>query len=375
MITVVGAGPAGSFSAYLLAKAGFEVRVLEEHSRIGEPVACTGVVTGDVLSQRLKLPKELIINRIGKARITAPDNASVEVRLKNDIIIDRAGFDRHLAGMAKDAGAEYSLNHRFEGLSYSNGNGKKNKIIAVVKNKIGNEAEKFETDYLVGADGPLSQVARSAGLYGSRKFYVGMQATMKLENDNLIRFFPSEDGIAWVVPENERVARVGIAARANARECFKRFAAAVAGKNYEKKILGKQAGPIPIYNPGLRTATRDGRILLVGDAATMVKASTLGGINQGLVGAEAVAAAITGKGSYERLWRKRMGMDLYLSLLMRRAMERFTNKNYDQLVDMFREGKNRQLLEKYDRDEPTRFALKLLVSEPRLLLLARKAWF
>ncbi|MBI2140958.1 NAD(P)/FAD-dependent oxidoreductase [Candidatus Woesearchaeota archaeon] len=377
-IAIAGAGPAGGFSAYLLAKSGMDVHVFEEHGTIGEPVACTGVITGDVLSQRLQLPRELIVNRIAKARIIAPNKEFVEVRLKNDIIIDRAGFDRHITGVAQDAGAKYFTNHRFESFEYANsGSGGKSgkKIMVDVKDKIKNEIRKIETDYLIGADGPISAVAKSAGLFGNRQFYVGLQVTMPVENDNVIDFYPSEEGIAWVVPENEKVARVGIAAKKEANQYFRWFLTAVAGKDYEKKIIGRQAGPIPLYDPGLKSKTKDGRVLLVGDAATMVKAPTLGGINQSLIGAEAAAEAITKNTDYEKLWKKRMGMDLYLSLLMRKAMERFSNEDYNRLVETFAKEKNRTVLESYDRDQPSRFALKLLMREPKLLLFAKKAWF
>ncbi|MEM4264021.1 MAG: NAD(P)-binding protein, partial [Candidatus Woesearchaeota archaeon] len=43
MISIIGAGPVGSFAAYLLAKAGFEVSIFEEHEKIGLPVQCTGL--------------------------------------------------------------------------------------------------------------------------------------------------------------------------------------------------------------------------------------------------------------------------------------------------------------------------------------------
>lgn len=369
-VTVVGAGPAGSFSAYLLAKRGLDVQVFEEHATIGEPVACTGVITGDILSRRLQLPKELIVNRIAKARIIAPGMELIEIKLKNDIIIDRAGFDRHIAAMAREAGARFFVNHRFEGFEHNN-----QRIVAAVKDKEKNEIKKIETTYLIGADGPISTVAKAAGLFGSREFYTGIQATIRFANDNAIDFYPSEDGIAWVVPENERIARVGIAARREASSYFRRFITAVAGEGYEKRITGWQAGPIPLYSPRLKSATKDGKILLAGDAAAMVKATTLGGINQSLMAAEAAAESITKDYGYEMLWKKRMGRDLWLSLLMRKAMERFSNKDYDKLVGVFRKKKNRQLLEEYDRDEPTRFALKLLLGEPRLLMLARKVLF
>ncbi|MBI3037308.1 NAD(P)/FAD-dependent oxidoreductase [Candidatus Woesearchaeota archaeon] len=372
-IAIVGAGPAGSFSAYLLAKAGFEVQVFEEHATIGEPVACTGVITADVMTKRLQLPKELIVNRIAKARIIAPNDEFIEVKLKNDIIIDRAGLDRHIAGMAKEAGAKFYTNHRFETFEY--GNSEIKKIIAAVKDKAKGETKKIETNYLIGADGPISSVAKAAGLFGNRQFYSGIQVTIPVENDNAIDFYPSREGIAWLVPENNGVARVGIAAKKEANSYFRKFITAVVGEGFEKKIIGWQAGPIPIYDPKLKSATKDGKVLLVGDAATMVKAPTLGGINQSLIGAEAAAAAITENKNYESLWKEKMGTDLYLSLLMRKAMERFNNNEYNQLVATFKKEKNKAILESYDRDEPRKFALKLLLKEPKLILLAMKALF
>ncbi|MBI2145061.1 NAD(P)/FAD-dependent oxidoreductase [Candidatus Woesearchaeota archaeon] len=375
-IAIIGAGPAGGFSAYLLAKAGMDVSIYEEHATIGEPVACTGVITGDVMARQLQLPKELILNKISKARIIAPNKEFIEVRLKNDIIIDRAGLDRHIAAMAEENGAKIFTNHRFENLEYCNsGKNERERIIVAAKNKTNNEMKKVETDFLIGADGPVSSVAKASGLFGNRKFYSGIQVTIPVKNDNAIDFYPSENGIAWVVPENEGVARVGIAANKEANAHFRRFLTAVAGSDYEKKIIGWQAGPIPIYDPRLKSATKDGKILLVGDAATMVKAPTLGGINQSLIGAQCAADSLINGSNYEKLWKKKMGMDLYISLLMRKAMEKFSNTDYNSLVGTFRKEKNRKLLEKYDRDEPRKFALKLLLNEPGILLLAKKAWF
>ncbi|HLD96981.1 MAG TPA: NAD(P)/FAD-dependent oxidoreductase [Candidatus Nanoarchaeia archaeon] len=378
-VTVIGAGPAGGFSAYLLAKAGMDVRVFEEHGTIGEPVACTGVITADVMAQRLQLPKELIVNRVAKARIFAPNGQSVEIKLKNDIIIDRAGFDRYVSGMAMEAGVKYFTSHRFESFEHSSESGgnrsESKKIVVAVKDKAKNEIKKIETDFLIGADGPISSVAKTAGLFGNREFYTGIQVTIPVPNDNIIGFYPSEQGIAWVVPENESISRVGIAAKKEANTYFRKFITAAVGEGYEKKIMSWQAGPIPIYGPKLKTATKDGKVLLVGDAATMVKAPTLGGINQSLIGAEAAAESITRNADYENLWKKKMGMDLYLSLLMRKAMERFTDNDYNMLVAAFAKEKNRKVLESYDRDTPSKFALKLLIKEPKLLLFAKKAWF
>jgi len=44
-ISIIGAGPAGNYLAYLLAKNSFDVCVFEEHKTVGLPVQCTGITT------------------------------------------------------------------------------------------------------------------------------------------------------------------------------------------------------------------------------------------------------------------------------------------------------------------------------------------
>jgi len=367
-ISVIGAGPAGNYSAYMLAKTGHDVSVYEERMEVGQPWACTGVITQDVLSRQIKLPENIIVNRIAKARIIAPDKTSIELKLKNDIIVDRAKLDQYIAELAKSAGAKYFVNHRFLGIESNNG-----KVIAKIKNKNLNQVKNVESDWLIGADGPRSQVAKSAGLFADRKFYIGLQVTANLENDNVIEFFPPANGIAWTVPVNDKVVRAGIAATEHANVYFDDFMKKAVGLNYKEKIIAHQAGPIPLYNPKVKTQA--GRILLAGDAATMVKAPTLGGINQSILAATAVAEAIeTGK-DYKKLWKAKLGKDLWISLMMRKIMNKFSDKEYNALISIFNKGKNKRILETFDRDEPRKFALKLLMQEPKLLLLSRKLIF
>lgn len=367
-VTIIGAGPAGNYSAYLLAKAGHDVSVYEEHPVIGEPWACTGVITEDVMARNVKLPENVIVNRIKKARITAPDGNAVEVNLKNDIVVDRARLDQHLAEMAKKEGTKYYVNHRFLTIERNN-----DKATAKIRNKNLNQEVTIESDWLIGADGPRSEVAKQAGIFGDRKFYVGLQVTAKADNENIINFYPSEKGIAWTVPENNKTVRAGIAAEQNARSYFETFMAEAIGKDYNERIIAHQAGPIPLYNPKLKT--QKGKVLLVGDAATMVKAPTLGGINQSIIAATAAADAINTGRSYEKLWKERLGRDLWLSLMIRKTMNRFTDSDYNKLIKIFGKEKNRKILEQFDRDEPRKFALKLIIQEPRLLLMAAKIVF
>ena len=70
-----------------------------------------------------------------------------------------------------------------------------------------------------------------------------------------------------------------------------------------KGIIEYQAGLIPVYNP--RQKAQKENILLIGDAAAQVKATTGGGIIQGLTAAECAANSISENISYEKAWREK----------------------------------------------------------------------
>ena len=107
MIVIIGAGPVGSYCAYLLSKAGKEVSVFEEHKDIGLPIQCTGIITG-ILKNIIKINKDIIVNEISKARIFSPNKKYVEINFKEkNLIINRKKFDNYIADMAKKSGAKF----------------------------------------------------------------------------------------------------------------------------------------------------------------------------------------------------------------------------------------------------------------------------
>ena len=79
MITIIGAGPAGSYLAWLLAKKWKDVTLIEEHDKIGNPIQCTGIVTGSI-EKFVKLRKDVISNRLNKVIIISKNN-STEVNI------------------------------------------------------------------------------------------------------------------------------------------------------------------------------------------------------------------------------------------------------------------------------------------------------
>ena len=356
MITIIGAGPAGSYAAYLLAKAGNEVQIFEEHNEIGKPIQCTGIVTSSI-GDIIKLRKGLIINKINRVRIFSKDRFT-ELKLKNkNLVLDRKKFDSHIADLAINEGTKIFLNYRFI-------DNKKNTIKVRYQNK--NEIT-LKTDCLVGADGPLSQVAKSNNLFGKRKFLTGIQVIAKLKNENCIEFYPQIGCFAWVVPENSEVCRIGIASYTNPKQDFERFLKSKKVNN--KDIIEKQGGLIPVYNPKIKTQKEN--IFLLGDAATQVKATTGGGIIQGLKAAEALADSIINKKDYETSWKKEIGKDLLLHLKIREILDRFKDKDWQILINLFNKNSTRRVIEDFDRDYPSKFLFKLILKEPKLLYFSK----
>ena len=68
-IAVIGGGPGGLYAAARLAARGFHVNVFEEHSTVGTPVHCTGVLARDAFDE-FGLPADACLNEVRTARFT-----------------------------------------------------------------------------------------------------------------------------------------------------------------------------------------------------------------------------------------------------------------------------------------------------------------
>lgn len=356
MISIIGAGPAGNYLAYLLAKKGKEVNVFEEHDKIGLPIQCAGIVT-NALQDIIPLRDRFVLNKVDKARIFSPNNKYIDIKLKKNFIIDRKEFDRYLAEKAMDNGAKYYLNHKFLNAKFEK------------KIKLNFDKKEFYTDILVGADGPFSKVAKSAGIFGNRKFVVGLQVRASLDNPgDLLNIYLNKDYFGWTIPENEEIVRVGIVAKKNPNFYFKQFLNNLG----EIKIREYQSGVIPVYNSKLKISKKN--IYLVGDAAAQVKAVTYGGIVQGLMAAEELSKTILYNKNYRRLCKKRIGKELKYSLFIRKRMDKFSDDDYNYLLHLINQNKIKSILEEYDRDFPSKIIFKLLLKDIRFLRFGLKFW-
>lgn len=362
MITIIGAGPAGSYLAYLLAKKGKDVLIIEEHEKIGQPVQCTGIVTSSI-EKFVKLPNKVIANKCRKVVVISKNNR-IEANV-DEIVLWRNKFDQYLADMAAKEGAKILVNHQFLGF-----NGEQE---IKIRDKKNNKIKEIKTNVIVGADGPSSAVAKAASLNNNTKFYIGMQAKVKLKM-NTSEFethfgsnFPNFFG--WVVPESEDTVRLGLSTFKNTKEYFYRFLEKRTGK---RNILCWQSGIVPVYNP--KQVIQKDNIYLIGDAASQVKPTTGGGIIPSLKAAHTLCDCIINNKDYNKEFKKQSGRELLLHLKLRKALNKFSDKDYDYLLDLMNQEKVKKIIKKYDRDSPIPLVTNLLLKEPRFLLLLKFAF-
>lgn len=271
-VIVVGAGPAGCRTSEIIAKHGYEVLILEAHPTIGALVQCTGLVSKKIG----KILKRIILNKIKKARFYS-GTEYFEIKSKQPmLLLDRREYDIFLANKARKAGATIKFSTRF--LNFKN--------YTVFTNH-----GKFETKMLVGADGPNSSVAKSVGIKLPKNLLCGMQVNVesRFDSNTLELHFGSKTApgsFAWVVPENENIARVGLMTTKNPNKYLDRFLKRRIG---DTKTFNK-TGDVIRY--GMIEESVSDHVLLVGDAACQVKPFSLGGLVYNKIGAEVAGRAI-----------------------------------------------------------------------------------
>jgi geranylgeranyl reductase family protein len=354
MIIIVGGGPIGCFLGGVLAKAGKDVSIFEEHGQIGKPVQCTGIVTEE-LGKIFRLEEEFIVNKLDKVRVYAK-NKKIEIPTK-DIVIDREKFDRYLARKAEKYGAKIFLEHKFLGIM------RKDAIFADRSNKI----IKVKAEAVIGADGALSEVGKANDMFKKRKFYFGMQARVKGRFDSGVyeTYFGSicRDFFCWVVPESSNIARIGCASKGNPKEAFKRF---LDVKGIDKKnIIDYQAGLIPIYDNKADIEKKG--VYLVGDSAGHVKATTGGGLVPGMKAAKILAKCLIYNKNYEKELRK-LKKELGMHLKIRDMLNKFDDEDYNNLLKLMRDKKIKRILGKYNRDNAKKAVFKAVIAKPSILL-------
>ena len=358
-VIVVGAGPMGLYIGERLASSGYDVLILEENGDIGNPSHCAGLFSTHVFD---------IVGNIGilhpakKARIYAPNRDYIDIG--NDktrgYVVDRVLFDRELAKRAVNRGANLQLKERVKKVKYP-------EVIAF---------SRYKGRIIVGADGLNSVVRKSIGVKAP-KIIGAMQTIVRYEAEDIekVHIFlgnsVAKGFFAWLIPLDENFAKVGLASYHAPWDSLKNLL-----KKLNLKPLSIVGGGIPI---GWVDRSYANGIILVGDAASQVKATSGGGVYPGLKCAQCAVKIIERAleagdhsssflSSYEKCWKSGIGRELRRALILHKIYRKIKDEEFNGII---RELKDEKLIrvinEEGDIDYPSRVVFKILKRKPSLL--------
>jgi digeranylgeranylglycerophospholipid reductase len=332
-VIVVGAGPAGSKTAELLAENGASVLMLEEHEKIGLPIQCTGLNSQRILTLS-EVSDKIVLNKVQEARFYSQSGSFLELSSKKPVyVIDRHKLDSEISKRARKAGAKIKTSTKF--LNFE----RQGELLHARTSK-----GSYTTRMIVGADGPNSTVARSCNIKLPKDYVVGYQETMRhdFSNNKVELWFGSKitpDFFAWVVPESDKWARVGLAAKQNAAVYFENFIKKRFDQELEKKnILGG------VIRYGIIKESVSDNAILVGDAACQVKPYSGGGVIYGLIGARfAVSACLEAlrrgmydreflKNVYDKKWKEKLVPAIRKGILLHRCLHAIPDWLFDSAI-------------------------------------------
>ena len=299
-VIVVGAGPAGSIAALVLARGGASVALIDK-APIGRDKAC-----GDLIGPRgVRLLDDLGLGMVdaptvGDMIVVGPSGRRVLLPARagstypgHAVVVPRARFDMMLRTAALEAGA-VAVDGR---------------VGAVDDGRVTLDGGAVLTaDFVVGADGATSITARSADLVDETRVLWGFAVrgyvepdvatpVISLWNEAPRRGFP---GYGWLFPGPDG-ANLGLGlglghSRLDSRRAQQQLGAFCA---HLVRIGVLQSPPLPVRQLGgwlkmgiVGTRPAAGNVMLVGDAAGLVNPLQGEGISQALASGRAAADAI-----------------------------------------------------------------------------------
>jgi digeranylgeranylglycerophospholipid reductase len=380
-VAIVGGGPGGLYAAALLARRGFNVAVFEEHSSSGNPVHCTGVLATDAFDE-FDLPREVILNPLRTAHFHSPTGVSISYTTDRPeaVAIDRLRLDQCLFADAASSGATMSLGRRVDDVTVE--------ADGVTLRFRDGGCERARACVL--ACGANYTLQRRLGLGLPSVYMQSAQLELPAGRDGDVELYfgrrIAPNGFAWVVPVHRPdgwYARIGLMCETESAAHFRRFFDRMSGSwgladNVD--VLPRQKllplAPIP------RTYTN--RVLAVGDAGGIVKATTGGGIYYSLLSASLAVVTLGeafGQGTfdllslrrYERTWKRRLGGEIRAQRRLRALAHRMTDGDIEALFDLARTDGVMPIVRETARFNQHRHLILALLRHPpaRRVLLGR----
>ena len=344
-VHIVGAGPAGCIAGISALEAGHEVIISEDHPVSGIPENCSGLFSKDGLDslRRFVDYSPFVIRPMYGARIhLAGETLGVRRKSPVGFVCDRAALDQALSSRAECKGARINYGERIR--------------------------DSFHSTNVIGADGPLSAVARHFSFPAIPSYAATLQAELpyRPEDPDSVevflsnRLFPGFFG--WIIPHDEYTAEFGVGVELPNRAAGA-WQALLRLKGMESRVRPRGA-VIPISTRA-KTGRKSGNlnVLLAGDAAGQVKSTTGGGVIFGGNCASIAGRHATDPLRYELEWSLRFGADLAAHQLIHRYLRSLDERGLCALGRRLKKlGCDEFLSSHGHMDRPTRMIGPALVS-------------
>jgi digeranylgeranylglycerophospholipid reductase len=342
-VAVVGAGPAG------LAFAGRygDAEVFEEHLEVGLPRHCTSLVSGRS-AQVVGIPERLVLNKFDELVVTDLEGRRIYFGVRDKVyLIDRPGLERWLAERVLNIRLGEKVTAVRGGYVYTSGGRRYGPYdyVAVAEGS----ARRISSAY--------GHVVRLPGLQVDVKSDVGLRGITVVYNQKLSKAY-----FSWIVEIDKGLYRLGLADTCCTVDKLRKLVKLVRGTP-----VGKPFGGGVLAGPPLKRLV-EGRTILVGDAAGLVKPLSGGGIILALRSGYAAADAL----ARGRPLRYEEGA-LATRLRLRAAFAAFRVLYGQRLVDRLLAVLNGGDYVAVDYDDHLKTLLAAALTDPRAVVALKEA--
>ncbi|MDA0842512.1 MAG: NAD(P)/FAD-dependent oxidoreductase [archaeon] len=299
-VVIIGAGPVGGYAARLLREHNVAVHLIEEHSEIGRPFQCAGLVNPSAIERIGDYSS--VLQEIDGALIHGPDGTVVPVGTEGEIrtySVCRKKFDMLVVQQAIELGATISMNTKAIDADITDDG------VRLEINQNG-EMKQIHCKLLIGADGAHSWTRRKFKMGYPKETMIGFQ-TEVTGYQSKARWLEMYSGrevapgfFAWVIPTGFDTHRIGVWSTAKHMQDDKSIESYYntllshplwSEKFKHVKEISRYCGPIPAGM--VRYPVKD-RVMLLGDAAGMAKPTTGGGIGPGFEQISLIVETLSG---------------------------------------------------------------------------------
>jgi geranylgeranyl reductase family protein len=339
-VIVVGAGPVGSYTAYLLAKEGLHVGIFEKNSAIGKDINCTGIISTECF-EKFNLSRDIILKPINSIKAFSPSGNEITYQSSSPIayVINRSLFDNTINRLAICEGATTYLNTRVEEIVSTNDDFR-------ITVRTGKEKREFRSKVGILANGFELHTLRNV-IKRPKNFLYGIQTDAVMKGVSTIEVYfgnkIAPGSFGWVVPTGEESTKIGLIVKEDPSLFLKKFLQTpLVSTRLHSADNHMKCSLIPY---GSIPKSYEKRLLIVGEAAGQVKTTTGGGIYFGLL-CSSIAARTINKAfqrgdfsakmfkEYETTWKRTVEPEVKAGMKLRNLFSRFSDSQIDFLVDL-----------------------------------------